>query len=64
MALSPDGGLLAAGTEREVAVWRVGTKEPLWRYDLGQGGTVALSFAGSELWVLGRDGTALAVGVN
>jgi hypothetical protein len=64
LALSGDGTLLAAGTDREVALWRVGTAEPTWRWDLGQGGTAALAFADGELWVLGRDGTALAIPVD
>jgi hypothetical protein len=62
--LSGDGRLVAAATDREAAVWRVGTKAPVWRHDLGQGGTMALAFSGDELWVLGRDGTVLVLVVK
>lgn len=64
VALSGDGRLVAAATDREAAVWQVGTKAPVWRHDLGQGGTMALSFSGDELWVLGRDGTVLVLVVK
>jgi len=41
-------------------VWRVGTEEPSWRYDLEQSGTVGLRFDRGQLWVLGGDGSILA----
>jgi WD40 repeat protein len=58
LAVSPDGNLLAAGSEGEIILWGRETAEPIGRFQIGDGSVLSLTFSpnGATLFTGARDG--------